>query len=59
MSTSEGNGKCLEDNADISEGMYYLKLFIKDPVLPIMHCALAIIGSHFLGVENRKISVGL
>ena len=26
MSTSEGNGKCLEDNADISEGIYYLKL---------------------------------
>ena len=29
MSTSEGNGKCLEDNAGISEGMYYLKLSIK------------------------------
>ena len=29
MSTSEGNGKCLEDNAGISEGMCYLKLSIK------------------------------
>ena len=29
MSTSEGNGKCLKDNAGISEGMYYLKLSIK------------------------------
>ena len=29
MSMSEGNGKCLEDNAGISEGMYYLKLSIK------------------------------
>ena len=29
MSTSEGNGKCLEDNAGISEGMYFLKLSIK------------------------------
>ena len=29
VSTSEGNGKCLEDNAGISEGMYYLKLSIK------------------------------
>ena len=24
-----GNGKCLEDNAGISEGIYYLKLSIK------------------------------
>ena len=29
MLTSEGNGRCLEDNAGISEGMYYLKLSIK------------------------------
>ena len=29
MSTSEGNGKCLKDNAGISEGMYYLKLSIE------------------------------
>ena len=29
MSTSEGNGKCLEDNAGISEGIYYLKLSLK------------------------------
>ena len=28
MSTSEGDGKCSEDNV-ISEGIYYLKLFIK------------------------------
>ena len=29
MSTSEGDGKCSEDNVVISEGIYYLKLFIK------------------------------
>ena len=29
MSTSEGDGKCLEDNVVISEDIYYLKLFIK------------------------------
>ena len=29
MSTSEGVGKCSEDNVVISEGIYYLKLFIK------------------------------
>ena len=29
MSTSEGNGKCLEDDAGISEGMFYLNLSIK------------------------------
>ena len=29
MSTSEGKGKCLEDNAGISEGMCYLKLSIQ------------------------------
>jgi len=29
VSTSEGDGKCSEDNVVISEGMYYLKLFIK------------------------------
>ena len=29
VSTSEGNGKCLEDNAGISEGIYYLKLSLK------------------------------
>ena len=29
MSTSKGNGKYLEDNAGISEGMYNLKLSIK------------------------------
>ena len=28
MSTSEGNGKRLEDNAGISEGIYYLKLSV-------------------------------
>ena len=26
----------------------------KDPVLPIMHCALAIIGGHFLDVEKSE-----
>ena len=29
MSTSEGNGKCSEDNVVISEDIYYLKLLIK------------------------------
>ena len=29
VSTSEGNGKCSEDNAGISEGIYYLKLSLK------------------------------
>ena len=29
MSTSEGNGKRLEDNAGISEGIYYLKLSLR------------------------------
>ena len=29
MSTSEGSGKCLEDNAGISEGIFYLKLSLK------------------------------
>ena len=29
MSTSQGDGKCSEDNVVISEGIYYLKLFIK------------------------------
>ena len=29
MSTSEGDGKSSEDNVVISEGIYYLKLFIK------------------------------
>ena len=29
MSTSEGDGKCSEDNVVISEGIHYLKLFIK------------------------------
>ena len=29
MSTSEGDGKCSEDNVAFSEGIYYLKLFIK------------------------------
>ena len=29
MSTSEGYGKCSEDNVVISEGIYYLKLFVK------------------------------
>ena len=29
MSTSEGDGKCSEDNVVISEGIYYLKLFIE------------------------------
>ena len=29
MSTSEGDGKCSEDNVAISEGIYYLKLFSK------------------------------
>ena len=29
MSTSEGDGKCSEYNVVISEGIYYLKLFIK------------------------------
>ena len=29
MSTSEGDGKYSEDNTVISEGIYYLKLFIK------------------------------
>ena len=29
MSTSEGNGKCLEDNAGISEGMYYLTIRLR------------------------------
>ena len=29
MSTSEGDGKCSEDKVVISEGIYYLKLFIK------------------------------
>ena len=33
MSTSDGNGKCLEDNAGISEGMYNLKSSIKVYVL--------------------------
>ena len=29
MSTSEGDGKCSEDNVVISEGIYYFKFFIK------------------------------
>ena len=29
VSTSQGDGKCSEDNVVISEGIYYLKLFIK------------------------------
>ena len=29
MSTSEGDGKCSEDNVVIREGIYYFKLFIK------------------------------
>ena len=29
VSTSERDGKCSEDNVVISEGIYYLKLFIK------------------------------
>ena len=29
MSTSEGDGKCSEDNVVFSEGIYCLKLFIK------------------------------
>ena len=29
MLTSEGDGKCSEDSVVISEGIYYLKLFIK------------------------------
>ena len=29
MSTSEGDGKCSEDNVVISEVIYYFKLFIK------------------------------
>ena len=29
VSTSEGDGKCAEDNVVISECVYYLKLFIK------------------------------
>ena len=29
MSTSEGDGKCSEDNVVVSESLYYLKLFIK------------------------------
>ena len=29
MSTNEGDGICSEDNVVISEGIYYLKLFIK------------------------------
>ena len=29
VSTSEGDGKCSEDNVVISESIYYLKLFIK------------------------------
>ena len=37
----------------------YRGSILKDPVLTIMHCAPAIIGGHFLDVENRKISVGL
>ena len=28
VSTSEGDGKCSENNVVISEGIYYLKLFI-------------------------------
>ena len=29
VSTSEGDGKCSEDNVVVSESIYYLKLFIK------------------------------
>ena len=29
MSTTEGDGKCSEDSGVISEGIYYLKLYIK------------------------------
>ena len=29
MSTSEGDGKCSEDDVVISEGIYYLTLFVK------------------------------
>ena len=29
MSTSEGDGKCSEDNVVIGKGIYYLKLFIE------------------------------
>ena len=29
VSTSEGDGKCSEDNVVIREGIYYFKLFIK------------------------------
>ena len=28
--------------------------FFKDPVLPITHCALTIIGGHFLDVEKSE-----
>ena len=28
--------------------------FLKDPVLPITHCALTIIGGHFLDVEKSE-----
>ena len=31
-----------------------LKSRFKDPVLPIMHCGLAIIGGHFLEVEKSE-----
>ena len=34
----------------ISQGISLL--IFKDPVLPITHCALAIIGGHFLDVEK-------
>ena len=29
-------------------------LSFKDPVLPITHCALTIIGGHFLDVEKSE-----
>ena len=38
----------------INSSNYQFKPPFKDPILPVMHCTLAIIGSHFLDVEKSE-----
>jgi len=44
----------LEDRGKNMRMRLKISVELKDPVLPITHCALTIIGGHFLDVEKSE-----
>ena len=58
VSTSEGDEKCSEDNVVISEGIYYLKLFIKVLEADMDANVLFLVREIYMLFTGREVRMG-